>query len=148
MHERDDVDSSSTFQARRALLTASVLGLLGSGLGISAIMKGDVSGGEVAVVLAGGVYGLGALVTLLSSRKLPVEKVAAVSTAFYAAYLCSGILVSLLCGGNHDNLFVYLVWCFTLLVFNKLVNIPSVGRFLAKFILLAPLVILVLSCVS
>jgi hypothetical protein len=55
-----------------------------------------------------------------------VQKVAAVSSTFHTAYLCSGILVSLLCSGNHHNLFVYLVWCFTLLAFNKVVNVPSV----------------------
>jgi len=142
MHATDNVDSSSRVLARNALLTASALVLLGSGLGISAITKGRVSGGEAAVILAGGVYTLGVLIVLLANRKLPVEKIAAVSTAFYTAYLCSGILVSILPGGNHEDLLVYLLWCFTLLVFNKLVNVPSVGRFLAKFILYAPLVIL------
>jgi PAS domain-containing protein len=142
MHATDDIDSSSSVQTRRTLLTASVLNFLGSGLGISAIVKGSITGGEVAVVLAGGVYGLLALVAILVIRKLPIEKVAAISTKFYTAYLCAGILVSLLRGGNHENLSVYLEWCFTLLVFNELVNVQSVGRFLAKFILFAPLVIL------
>ncbi len=142
MHELSDVRSSSSSQARRALLIASALCCLGSGLGILAIMKGDVRGGEIVVVLAGGAYGLIALVALLAFKRLPVENIAPVSTAFYTAYICSGILVSLLCNGNHQSLFVYLIWCFTLLVFNKLVNVPTVGRFLAKFILIAPLVIL------
>ena len=142
MRKIDGVDSSSSSQARRALLIACALSSLGSGLGISAMVKGEVRGGEAAVVVAGGFYGLGALVALLANRRLPVEKVAAVSTAFYTAYLCSGILVSLLCSGNHRDVFVYLVWCFTLLVFNKLVNAPSAGRFLGKFIQIAPLAIL------
>ena len=90
-------------------------------------------GGEVAVVLAGGVYGLGALVAMPANKNLPVKKIAAASTVFYAIYLCAGILFSHLRDGNHDNLFVYLAWCSTLLVFNKLVNIPSVGRFLRRF---------------
>jgi len=141
MHAKDDVDSSSSVLARRALLTASALGTLGSGLGISAIMKGNVSGGESAVVVAGGIYGLGTLIALLCYKKLPSEKVAALSTAFFTVYLCAGILVSLLGAGNHGNLFVYLIWCPALLVFNKLVNMPSVGRFLAKVILYAPLVL-------
>jgi diguanylate cyclase (GGDEF)-like protein/PAS domain S-box-containing protein len=142
MHATDDVHSSSSSQARRALLIASTLAFVGSGVGISAILKGDVRGAEAVVVIAGGIYGLATLVALLASRRLPVEKVAAVSTAFFTAYLCFGILISLLCRGNHTDLFVYLFWCFTLLVFNKLVNVPTVGRFLAKFILIAPLAIL------
>lgn len=142
MKATHNVDLSSSSQARRALLIASVLSFLGSALGLSAIMKGQVSGGEAAIVITGGVFGLVSLVELLAHRQLSVQKFASVTTVFYTLYLCSGIVCSLLRDGNHENLYVYLVWCFTLVVFNKLVNVPSVGRFLAKLILLAPLILL------
>jgi diguanylate cyclase (GGDEF)-like protein/PAS domain S-box-containing protein len=141
----DEVDASSSRQARNALLTASVLALAGSGLGLFSIAQGNVKGAESVLVLAGGAFALVTLVTLLVHRRFPVQKVAALSTAFYTIYLCGGILISLSNTGNHLDLFVYLFWFFTLLVFNKFVNVPRVGRFLAKFILIAPLVLL---CVS
>jgi diguanylate cyclase (GGDEF)-like protein/PAS domain S-box-containing protein len=140
-YEIDDVDTSSSLQARSALLTAAVLSFVGSGIGIAAINSGAVNGAEIVLVVVGGVYGLGSLVTLLTWKRLPVQKLAAASVTFYTAYLSTGILVSLLCRGNHQNLFVYLVWFFTLLVFNKLVNVPAAGRLFSRVILAAPLVI-------
>jgi hypothetical protein len=142
MRETDAVDTSSSSQARSALLTLSVLAFVGSGLGVSAILKGNVSGAESVVVLSSGIYGLGTLVALLGFKQVPIQKVATLSTCFYTLYLCAGILTSLLSSSNHNNLFVYLEWYFPLLVFNKLVNNPAIGRFFAKLIVAAPLVIL------
>jgi diguanylate cyclase (GGDEF)-like protein/PAS domain S-box-containing protein len=138
----DDVDASSSTQARKALLTASVLVLAGSGVGVSAIAQGSVTGAERVLVLAGGVYALVTLVALLACRRIAVQKVAAASTIFYTLYLGGGILIALLNNENHQDLFVYCFWFFTLLVFNKLVNLPRVGRFLARFILFAPLALI------
>ena len=45
--------------------------------------------------------------------------------------------------GNHANLFTYMVWFFPLMVLNNLVNSPSVSRFLARLLMVAPSVILV-----
>ncbi|MGA2852054.1 MAG: EAL domain-containing protein [Terracidiphilus sp.] len=141
MHRINDVDTSSSSQARSALLTAAILSSAGSGIGVSAIATGAVSGPETVLVVAGGIYGVATMAGLLAWRRLSVQKMAAVSVTFYTAYLCAGILVAVLGSGNHENLFVYLAWFFTLLVFNKLVNVPSVGRFLSRFILAAPLVV-------
>ena len=141
MREIDEVDTSSSSQARSALLTAAVISFVGSGVGVSAIVQGTVTGGEAGLIFVGGVYGLGAIIALLSMRQVPVQKVAAAYVTFYAAYLSAGILITLLGRGNHESLFVYLVWFFALLVFNKLVNAPTVGRLMARFIRAAPLVL-------
>jgi diguanylate cyclase (GGDEF)-like protein/PAS domain S-box-containing protein len=141
MREIDDIDTSSSSQARSALLTAAVLSFVGSGVGMSAIVQGTVSGSEAVLIVAGGVYGLGAIVALVIWRQLAVQKMAAAYVTFYAAYLSAGILISLLGRGNHESIFVYLVWFFALLVFNKLVNAPAAGRLLARFIRVVPLVL-------
>lgn len=140
-YEISDVDTSSSSQARSALLTAAVLSFVGSGVGMSAIVQGTVSGSEAVLIIVGGVYGLGAIVALVIWRQVAVQKVAAAYVTFYAAYLSAGILISLLGHGNHESIFVYLVWFFALLVFNKLVNAPAAGRLLARFIRIVPLVL-------
>jgi signal transduction histidine kinase/CheY-like chemotaxis protein len=47
---------------------------------------------------------------------------------------------------QHLNLFIYLIWFFPLVVFNRLVNAPAVGRLLDKSILILPL--LMMGCLS
>jgi diguanylate cyclase (GGDEF)-like protein/PAS domain S-box-containing protein len=49
------------------------------------------------------------------------------------------LVIAALGPGEHLNIFVYLVWFFPLLVFNKLVNRFDVGQFLARFIRISPL---------
>jgi diguanylate cyclase (GGDEF)-like protein/PAS domain S-box-containing protein len=142
MHHADDVTTSSNVQARSTLLTSAVLTFSGSCVGVLGVVRGNVSGGETLIVVAGGLFGIGLLATLIGHRRVAVQNVATVSTVFFTIYLCAGILVTLLCPGNHEDLFVYLVWCFPLLVFNKLVNNPTIGRLLAKFILIAPLLLM------
>jgi diguanylate cyclase (GGDEF)-like protein/PAS domain S-box-containing protein len=136
-----DVDASSSSLARSALLIAAVLALAGSILGISAIVRGMVSGDERFVVLSGGLFGFALLATPFAYRKSAVQATAAVSTSFYTLYLCSGALISILCPGNHENLFIYLFWFFALLMLNKLVNTYAAGRLLDRVIQIAPLAI-------
>jgi diguanylate cyclase (GGDEF)-like protein/PAS domain S-box-containing protein len=142
MRETADVDGYPDALARSALLRASILASAGSVLGIFAIQRGILVGFEEAVVLFGALFNLGLLVTLLLSRKAPVQMLAAASTVFYTLYLCAGTMGSVSGKGGNENLFVFLMWFFPLLVFNKLVNSPFVGRFLAKFLLIAPLLVL------
>ena len=72
-----------------------------------------------------------------------MQTLAAVSTTYYGLYLCAGMIAALGGSGNHRNLFTYMVWFFPLMVFNKLVNSPSVGRLLARFLIVGPSAILV-----
>jgi PAS domain S-box-containing protein len=72
-----------------------------------------------------------------------LQALAAVSTTYYALYLCAGMIVVLGGWGSQIHLFIYMVWFFPLLVFNNLVNSPSVCRFLARFLIVSPLTILV-----
>ena len=107
-----------------------------------AILNGAVVGEEMVLVLSGGVVSVCVLVASLAFPRLPAQPVAAAATVFYTVYLCAGIFISVLDTADHQSLFIYLVWFFPLLVFNRLVNSLTVGRGLAKIILLAPLLIL------
>jgi diguanylate cyclase (GGDEF)-like protein/PAS domain S-box-containing protein len=136
------VYGSSSAVARTALLIAALLALAGSGLGVYAILLGVATGIERMLVLSGGLFASGVLVAPLIHRRVKVQTLSTASTIFYAVYLCAGIFISLLGTGDHQSLFVYLIWLFPLLVFNRLVNSYVVERFLAKVILIGPLVIL------
>jgi len=134
---------SSSHLARFAIMHAAFLALAGSALGVFAILQRAVTGVETAVVLSSGLFGSGLLVTLFVFRRVKVQTLATASTTYYGLYLCAGMIVALGGLGNHSNLFTYMVWFFPLMVFNNLVNSPSVGRFLARFLMVAPTVILV-----
>jgi len=147
MPEISGVDRSTSALARRALLTTGIIALAGSLLGLMGILKGSVTGAEVVTVVSGLLFSSGMLATLLVYRNIAIQTVATVSTAYFALYLSAGSLISVSgMSQHHTNLFVYLDWFFPLLVFNKVVNAPVIGRFLAKFLLIAPL--LILGCVS
>lgn len=83
---------------------------------------------------------------LAADRRTPRRpaNVATISTIYFALYLCAGSVIAITRSSQHFNLFIFLIWFFPLLVFNKLVNAPVVGRFLAKFLLLAPIAIVCL----
>jgi PAS domain-containing protein len=136
-----ELDRDSITLARDATLISVGLAVVGSGLGVFAIMQRAVTGVETAIVLSSGVFGVAAFATLYFC-KATVKTLAALSTAYYALYLCSGSMAAVLGNGKHVNLFTYLVWFFPLLVFNKLVNSGMVGRFLGRFVLAAPLALL------
>lgn len=134
---------SSSVLARFALLPAALLALAGSALGVFAILKGAVTGVETVVVLTSGLFGSGLLITLFVFRRAKVQTLATVSTTYYALYLCVGMIVALGGSGKHVNLFIYMVWFFPLMVLNNIVNSPRISRFLARFLIVAPLAILV-----
>jgi len=148
LNNRDlnSMDETSSSLARSALVTAALLALAGSGLGLFAIHAGMVSGLEALVVLSGGVFSLAILCTPFIYRKHSIQTVATLSIVFYLLYICSGASLALLGKGGHQSLFAYLFWAFALLMLNKLVNSPAVGRLLHIVILAAPL--LIVSCLS
>ncbi len=128
--------------ARVALLSAALLAMAGSTLGVFAILQRAVTGVEAVVVLSSGLFGFGLLVTLFAFRSVKIQTLAVVSTTYYSLYLCAGMVVTLGGWGNHANLFTYMVWFFPLMVLNNLVNSPAVGRFLARILMVVPLAIL------
>ncbi|MGC2210217.1 MAG: EAL domain-containing protein [Candidatus Korobacteraceae bacterium] len=136
-----ELDRDSSTLARHATLISIGLAMAGSGLGIFAITYRAVTGVETAMVLSSGLFGLAAFAALYF-RKATVKTLALLSTAYYALFLCSGVMAAVLGNGKHVNLFTYLVWFFPLLVFNKLLNVGPVGRFLDLFLLGAPLALL------
>jgi signal transduction histidine kinase len=132
--------------ARRALLTVAAFGMAGSGLGMFAIRYGVVAGIESALVISCMLFSAGIVVALLVFPKIPLQAIATAATHFFSLYLCVGSLNAVLGTSRHLNLFIYLIWNFPLLVFNRLVNAPAVGRTLAKCILVTPL--LALGCLA
>lgn len=137
-------DRSSSALARRALLITGILALLGAGLGVVGIFRGTVVGFEIVLVLSCMVFAFGKLLTLLVFRAVPLQAVATASTIYFALYLCAGPIIALNGAGPHMSLFIYLLWFFPLLVYNKLVNAPAMGRVLAKSLLVAPVLLLVM----
>src|SRR6202030_3579614 len=90
--------------------------------------------------------GVGMFVTLLARRNAALQTVATASTIYFSLYLSAGAIITVIGVGNHISLMVYLLWFFPLRVFNKLVNAPAIGRFFAKTLLFAP--VLLVLCLS
>ena len=145
MGDADHFDEASNTLARRALFVTLFLAFAGAALGLVGASLGMVTGVEIALVVCSLSFSAGALVTLLF-RKVPLQTVATVATSLFAANLCTGMLIAVYGGGDVLNLFVYLVWFFPLLVFNKLVTQPAIGRMLAKILTVEPL--LLIACLS
>jgi hypothetical protein len=55
-----------------------------------------------------------------------IQLLATVSTIYFAIYLCSSAIIIVTDARHQSTLFVYLVWFFPLLVFNKLVRAQTV----------------------
>ncbi len=142
MSENVNVDRSAKALARSAILMTAILALTGSAVGMFAILQGVISGVQIVLVVSGGVFGSAVVAVQLFCRGVAMQTVATASTVFYSSYLCAGMVIAICTEADHHSLFVYLVWFFPLLVFNKLVNSPAVGRVLARLIAVAPLVIL------
>lgn len=140
------VDASSSGLARRALLITSLISVVGSGLGLFGIARGVVAGLAIPLVLSCFLFTSVTLIMLLRSSRVPLQAIATASTIYFIGYLSVGSIVSIY-GNPHQrlNLFIFLIWFFPLLVFNKLVNAPTTGRYLAKSILVAPIAILAFS---
>jgi hypothetical protein len=137
-----NLDRVSERLARRALFVTLSLALASSTSGVLAARVGMVAGPELVLVIMSSLLSAGALFVLLFLPKVPLQAVATLTTIFLAANMSAGMLIAVCGNGKHINLFVFLFWLFPLLVFNKLVNEPAVGRLLAVIVLGGPIVIL------
>ena len=72
----------------------------------------------------------GMVAALLAFPRIPLQMIATTATIYFSMYLCACSLHAVLGPDQHINLFIYLVWNFPLLVFNRLVNSPAVGNVL------------------
>jgi two-component system, sensor histidine kinase and response regulator len=136
--EIDDFNQSSGILARRALFTTAMMAFAGSALGLVAILQGVTVGAETALILSSLLFTSGILSSLIFRPKVALQPLAIAATIYFALYLCAGAIITVTYARHPSTLFVYLVWFFPLLVFNKLVNAPAAGRFLAKFIRFTP----------
>jgi signal transduction histidine kinase len=103
------------------------------------IWLGTVAGIQIILMVSCLLFSAGIVVALLAFPKVPLQTVATTATLDFSAYLWLSSLNAILGPDQHINLFIYLVWNFPLLVFNRLVNSPAVGNVLDKCILLGPL---------
>jgi PAS domain S-box-containing protein len=139
MSETATFDQAANALARRALLVTLGIGTVSSASGILASTIGMVAARELFFVACVFLFTLGALITLLAFPKVPLQTIATATTGYYAAHMCVGVWLSLSGTGQHLNLFIYLLWFFPLLAFNKLVNQPAISRLLARILLVVPL---------
>jgi hypothetical protein len=135
-------DQASSKLARRALLLTLSLALAGGASGLIAALLGLVASKELALIVCSMAFAAGTLAVLLFIPSVTLQSVATLATIFFTANLVAGMLISICGSGRHLNLFVYLLWFFPLLVFNKLVNEPNVGGVLAKVLQVTPFLIL------
>ncbi len=127
--------------ARRALLTVGVFSLAGSVLGLLAIRYGVVAGYQILLVSSCLVFCAGMVTVLLAFPKIPLQTVATTATIYFFSVLMRGARCTRSWDSDqHVSLYIYLVWNFPLLVFNRLVNSPAAGNVLDKGILVGPLV--------
>jgi signal transduction histidine kinase/CheY-like chemotaxis protein len=139
---KTELDRSSSALARSALLKAASFATVGSASGIAGILTDTVNGVESYMIVSCLLFSAAILVTLRFFRQIALQTVAIGATIYFAIYLCTCSIAAILSKGDHLNLFIYLIWFFPLLVFNKLVNAPSVARSLAKILVLSPAVML------
>jgi hypothetical protein len=133
-----NLDPASETLARRALYVTLSLALASSTSGVLAARVGMVAGPELVLVIISSLFSASSLFVLLFLPKVTLQTVATLTTSFLAANMSAGMLIAVCSGGKHTNLFVFLFWLFPLLVFNKLVNEPAVGRLLAAIVLWGP----------
>ena len=138
MPDANNLDRVSTALARRALFITLSLALVGAAVGLVGARIGIVAGKELVLVLSSFSFSVGALVTLIFFRRVALQILTTTSTCFFAANLCIGVVIAVCGSGDHVNLFVYLLWFFPLLIFNKLVSQPTMGRLLSRILLIAP----------
>jgi diguanylate cyclase (GGDEF)-like protein/PAS domain S-box-containing protein len=143
MRAVSEKERASSSRPWRALLTTSSLAMASSGLGVVDVLRGVAVGAEAALVISGLLVSAAMFFGLFAFRDRGLQTVATASTIYFEIYLCAGAIIAVLGPGQHLHIFVYLLWFFPLLVFNKLVNAPAVGRLLAKSLLVAPPVVLV-----
>jgi diguanylate cyclase (GGDEF)-like protein/PAS domain S-box-containing protein len=133
------LDESSTALARKALVIATLLALTGSVMGLYAITRGVIIGAERIPVVSCCVFSSVALIALAVFRGIGLQLIASVSTAYYTLYLLAQIVLTVHVNPQSTNLIVYLFWFFPVLGFNNLVNVPAIGRFFSRAIVVAPI---------
>jgi PAS domain S-box-containing protein len=136
---------SSLLAARRALLAAIGLAVIGAAFGLLvAAPLGAVRGPGLWLVAACLLFSstlMGLLLTWPLDRLAPL---AVSATAFFAAYLAALSVYAVFDSPSRDVFLVGLIWFFPLMAFNKIVNRGRAARNLAWILLATPLLLTVL----
>ncbi len=124
--------------ARRAILAAVVLALVGSGFGFTAGQAaGAVTGAEVWLTASCIVFCVGVLFLLLLRPFDTIPWVAPLATSYFLGYLTLGALMSLGRDQLMQNFMVYLLWFFPLIAFNRFANVTAYSGALSLLIFCA-----------
>ena len=138
------LDASILRAARLSLMTVSLLALTVAAIGLwFAVPGGAITGFGISLTISCVVF---SVVLLLLLVAWPLDRLAPISitaTAYYGSYLSAGVAHAVLTPGNHETLFVYLIWFIPLQAFNKTINKGRSSGILAWAILVMPIMILV-----
>jgi diguanylate cyclase (GGDEF)-like protein/PAS domain S-box-containing protein len=134
-----DAAPFSNALARRALLVTLTVAWCGAAVGIVGARLGTVQGNEFLLICSSLTFSSGALITIFFFRRVALQTVATIATIYFSLNLCTGMVISTYGPGDPLNFFIYLVWFFPLVIVNRLVNQPHIGRFLTRFLRIAPL---------
>jgi hypothetical protein len=134
------LDTSSLVAARKALLATFGLAALSAGLGL---MFGSIHGPDLWLVAASLTFSICALLLLIVWPLDRIGPLGISATIFFGAYLSALAIYAVLDPHNREGLLVALIWFIPLLAFNKIVNRGRAAVILARFLLAAPLLIVV-----
>ncbi len=138
------LDPSSLVAARNALLAASALSVVGAAFGlVFGAPMGAIRGAGIWLVAACLIFSSGTLLLLMIRPLDRVAPIAACATAFFGIYLSALAIYAVLDPNSHESLFVGLIWFTPLLAFNKIVNRGRPAVILARFLVAAPLLIII-----
>jgi len=146
LHQIKIMDRTSQAFARRAVLSAAALALVGAGFGLTfGVAQGMVAGVELWVIASCALFSAGILALYFLLPPHHFHRLAVAAIVYYSLYLGAGILIALHLGDNNLNVLVYLLWFFPLLAFNILMRTNRMGGRLHLALMVLPLVLLAAS---
>ena len=127
----------------RPLLISYSIALAGGLVGVLAIRQGLTSASESALISSCVVICTGAIALILCRSRVSFQTLAVSSTIYFAIYLSAGCIISVFRKDQGPaHFFVYFLWFFPLVVFNKMLNTPSVARALSRILFTVPILLL------
>ena len=136
-------NENSVLLARRSLLIACLLALMGSTFTLHHIVFDSGTRSEIILVSSSVLFEVASLLLLLTLQHIRSEIIATFATAYFGVYLCAGCLLSVVQGQQIAHLAVYLVWFFPLLIFNRIVNTQAVAVAFGRTLLAGPPLLLI-----
>lgn len=138
-------NSVFTLDARRTVLLGLCVALVGVAVGfVLTGWLGTASPAESGLIAACLVVVTLFIALLLKPSPWPAQKVSALASAFFSAYLPVVALSATWASSEFYRVLPYLIWYYPLLVFNKFNNSGRTGALLDKIIAAGPILLLLL----